>query len=131
MDDIVRYQYADGPLQVVLAIMEPSPSCNKAGLLRFYQMINYLSPPAKTWMSQFNHSETSSKEVSFNWLEIQDDAFNKEKQLITTATVPMYCNLQTPAVLQADASDEGQGEALPQRSENGKLQPKWLSCPAV
>ena len=53
----------------------------------------------------------------------QEKAFNKAKQLISSAPVLAYYDLQKPVVLQTDASDNTDGGALLQSSNEGKLQP--------
>ena len=60
----------------------------------------------------------------------QEKAFNKAKQLISSAPVLAYYDLQKPVVLQTDASDNTDGGALLQSSNEGKLQPVVLQTDA-
>jgi len=51
----------------------------------------------------------TQKAVPFIWSEVQDSAFNKAKQLISSAPVLAYYDLRKPVVLQTDASDYALG----------------------
>ena len=53
----------------------------------------------------------------------QEKAFNKAKQMISSAPVLAYYDLQKPVVLQTDASDNAVCGALLQPNDEGKLQP--------
>ena len=53
----------------------------------------------------------------------QEKAFNKAKQLISSAPALAYYDLQKPVVLQTDASDTAVGGALLQPNDDDKLQP--------
>ena len=101
----------------------PTPR-NKAYLLRFLGMANYLSPYCS------NHSTVirpitalTQKDLPFSWTEVQERAFNDAKQLIAAAPILQYYDLGKPVVLQVDASEEGLGGALLQPNAEGKLQP--------
>ena len=57
------------------------------------------------------------------WSKVQDGVFNEAKQLISSAPVLAYYDLDKPIVLQTDASDYALGGALLQPNDKGKLQP--------
>ena len=61
--------------------------------------------------------------VPFLWSDVQDGAFTKAKELISSAPVLAYYDLHKPVVLQTDASDYSLGGALLQPNDNGTLQP--------
>ena len=101
----------------------PAPQ-NKPALLRFIGMVNYLSPFCANLSSEIQPQRMLTQEaVPFIWSKAQEQAFNKAKQLIASAPVLAYYNLNKPVVLQTDASDYAVGGALLQPSNNGKLQP--------
>jgi len=76
-------------------------------------MPNYLSPycpdlsPIIRPLTHLTKSDTL-----FIWVQAQDDAFNKAKHLIFTATVLQYYDLNKPFTLPVDASEEGVGSDL-------------------
>ena len=69
--------------------------------------------------------------VPFIWSKVQDGAFNKAKQLISSAPVLAYYGLDKPVVLQMDASDYALGGALLQPNDKGKLQPVALTSSSM
>ena len=108
----------------VAAITQMPPPENKAALLRFIGMVNYLSPFCANLSSVIQHLRMLTQEaVPFIWSDVQDSAFSKAKQLISSAPVLAYYDLHKPVVLQTDASDYALGGALLQPNDNGKLQP--------
>ena len=92
----------------VAAITQMPPPENKAALLHFLGMVNYLSPFCANLSSV---------------IQVQNSAFTKAKQLISSAPVLAYYDLHKPVVPQTDASDYALGGALLQPNDNGKLQP--------
>ena len=108
----------------VAAITQIPPPENKAALLRFIGMVNYLSPFCANLSSVIQPLRMLTQEaVPFIWSNAQDNAFTKAKQLISSAPVLAYYDLHKPVVLQTDASDYALGGALLQPNDNGKLQP--------
>jgi len=61
------------------------------------------------------------------WAQAQDDAFNKAKHLIFTASVLQHYDLCKPVTLQVDASEEGMGGALLQPNSEGRLPVAYTS----
>ena len=55
--------------------------------------------------------------VPFIWSEVQESAFSKAKQLISSALVLAYYDLHKPVVLQTDASDYALGGTLLQPND--------------
>ena len=101
----------------------PKPS-NKAALLRFLGMANYLSPYCSNLSTVIRPlTALTQKDLPFSWTEVHERAFNDAKQLISTAPILQYYDLEKPVVLQVDASEEGLGGALLQPNAEGKLQP--------
>lgn len=108
----------------VAAIAQMPPPENKAALLHFIDMVNYLSPYCANLSSVIQPLRMLTQEaVPFIWSEVQGSVFNKAKQLISSAPVLAYYDLHKPVVLQMDASDYALGGALLQPNDNGKLQP--------
>ena len=69
--------------------------------------------------------------VPFIWLDTQDQAFNKAKQLIASTPVLAYYDLCKPVILQTDASDYAVGGALLQPNNKGYLQPVAFTSPSM
>ena len=108
----------------VNAITEMPPPRNRAALLQFIGMVNYLSPYCENLSSILAPLRNLTKEgMIYNWSSAQEEAFNKTKQLISQTPVLRYYDLRKPVILQVDASDEGLGGALLQQNNDGKLQP--------
>lgn len=112
------------------AVTQMPPPSNKAGLMRFIGMANYLSPYCKNLSAVIQPLRMLTHEdAAYIWSQIQQEAFDKAKQLIASAPVLMYYDLRKPVTLQVDASDGGLGGALLQPNEDGKLQPvAFTSC---
>ena len=111
------------PDKITAITTMPTPR-NKAALLRFLGMANYLSPYCSNLSMVIRPlTALTQKDVPFSWSEVQERAFNDAKQLIATAPVLQYYDLGKPVVLQVDASEEGLGGALLQPNAEGKLQP--------
>ena len=86
--------------------------------------VNYLSPFCANLSSVIQPLPMLTQEaVPFIWSDVQDSAFTKAKQLISSAPVLAYYDLHRPVVLQTDASDYALGGALLQPNDNGTLQP--------
>ena len=111
------------PDKVTAITAMPTPR-NKAALLRFLGIANYLSPYCSNLSTVIRPlTALTQKDLSFYWTEIQERAFNDGKQLIAAAPILQYYDLGKPVVLQVDASEEGLGGALLQPNAEGKLQP--------
>ena len=108
----------------VSAITHMDVPKNKAAMLRFIGMVNYLSPFCENLSNVLAPLRNLTKDnVDFQWSSAQDEAFKHIKVMISEAPVLMYYDLNKPVVLQVDASEEGLGGALLQENENGRLQP--------
>lgn len=106
------------------AITQIATPQNKPTLLRFIGVVNYLSPFYPNLSSVIQPLRVLTQNaVRFSWSMAQEKAFNKAKQLISSAPVLAYYDLQKPVVLQTDASDNTDSGALLQPSNEGKLQP--------
>ena len=105
----------------VAAITQVQPLENKAALLRFIGMVNYLSPFCAN-LSDTTSANTHQRKLPFICSKVQDGAFNKAKQLISSAPALAYYDLDKPVVLQRDASDYAFGGALLEPNDKGKLQ---------
>ena len=111
------------PDKVTAITAMPTPR-NKAALLRFLGMANYLSPYCSNLSTVIRPlTALTQKDLPFSWTEVQERAFNDAKQLIAAAPILQYYDLGKPVVLQVDASEEGLGGALLQPNAEGKLQP--------
>ena len=114
----------------ISAISNMTQPHDKAGILRFIGMVNYLSPFCQNLSATIQPLRMLTREgVPFSWSSSQDTAFIKAKRLIASAPVLRYYDLQQPVTLQVDASDVGLGGALLQPNKNGVLQPvAFTSC---
>ena len=111
------------PDKVTAITAIPTPR-NKAALLRFLGMANYLSAYCSNLSTVIRPlTALTQKDLPFSWTENQERAFNDAKQLIAAAPILQYYDLGKPVVLQVDASEEGLGGALLQPNAEGKLQP--------
>ena len=105
------------PDKVTAITAMPTPR-NKAALLRFLGMANYLSPYCSNLSTVIRPlTALTQKDLPFSWTEVQERAFNDAKQLIAAAPILKYYDLGKPVVLQVDVSEEGLGE----RSSNQML----------
>ena len=72
----------------VTAITTMSKPRNKAALLRFLGMANYLSPYCSNLSTVIRPlTALTQKDLPFSWTEVQERAFNDAKQLIATAPI--------------------------------------------
>ena len=104
---------------------------NKAAVLRFIGMCNYLSEYCPNLSSIIKPLRMLTQDGSEHiWSEVQEQAFNEAKRIISSAPTLTFYDIHRPVVLQVDASDEGLGGALLQpNSKDGKLQPvAYTSC---
>ena len=110
--------------------MQVDPNKVSAGILRFIGMCNYLSAFSPNLSAVVKPIRMQTQEgAKFIWSKVQQDAFDKAKQIISSAPVLMFYNIHKPAILQVDASDDGLGGALLQPNTEGKLQPvAFTSC---
>lgn len=105
----------------VAAITQMQPPENKAALLRFIGMVNYLSSVCGNMSSVIQPLRILTQgSVPFIWSKVQD-----AKQLISSAPVLAYYDLDKPVVLQTDASGNALGGALLQPNDKEKLRPYW------
>lgn len=67
------------------------------------------------WKSQFHLrplTNLTQQDMPFNWSEVQDDAFRKASQVISSAPVLQYYGLHKPILLQVDANWKSQPVAF-------------------
>ena len=102
----------------VQAITEFPASHDLHHLRHFIGMVKYLS--------KFDHSQTTKcepydrltqKDQGFQWVEVQQRAFEDIKKAIANTFVLTYYHLEKPVTIQTDMSDVGVGAVLLQ---NGK-----------
>ena len=110
--------------------MQVDPNKVSAGILRFIGMCNYLSAFSPNLSAVVKPIRMQTQEgAKLIWSKVLQDAFDKAKQIISSAPVLMFYNIHKPAILQVDASDDGLGGALLQPNTEGKLQPvAFTSC---
>jgi hypothetical protein len=109
----------------VAAITEwPEPS-GKKGVQSFVGFVNFY----RRFIKDFSHHarplfDLTKKDAKWKWTRAEQDAFDKLKQLVTTAPVLMLPSDTAPYRLEADSSDFATGAALSQLSEaDGKWHP--------
>ncbi|RXN17139.1 Transposon Ty3-G Gag-Pol poly [Labeo rohita] len=106
-----------GPEKVRAILEMPRPSDVK-GLQRLLGMVNYLSKfCAHLSDSCDTLRQLTHKDVIWEWTDVQEDAFNKLKQMIASAPVLKYYNPEDDLVLQCDSSETGLGAALLQAGQ--------------
>ena len=119
------------PAKIAAITQMPTPR-NKAVILRFIGMVNYLSAFCEHLSLIIKPLRNLTQNgVQFNWFEAQENAFKKAKDVIAKAPTLAYYDLHKPVVIQADASDESlyYRGALLQPHEHGRLQPvAFTSC---
>ena len=114
----------------VTAITNMPPPHDKASLLRFIGMINFLSPFCENLSATIRPLTDLTKDsMAFIWSTTQQNAFLKAQNIIANAPVIQYYNLDKPVTLQVDASDSGLGGVLMQPNNSDILQPvAYTSC---
>lgn len=114
----------------VSAIVNMEPPQNKAELLRFIGMVNFLSPFCANLSATIRPLTALTKDnMSFLWSISQQEAFRKAQDIIANTPVLQFYDLSKPITLQVDASDNGLGGVLMQPNIQGLLQPvAYTSC---
>ena len=108
----------------VRAIVDLPQPHDKAALLRFIGMMNYLSPFCPNLSATLKPLRSLTHDgVPYLWSSAQEEAFMKAKDLVAQATTLRYYDLGKPMVLQVDASSRGLGGALLQPDDSGSLFP--------
>ena len=99
----------------VPAIVNMEPPKNKAELETLLGMVNYLSKFAPN-LSQVTSPmwQLLTKNAEFIWDQIQNDAFEKVKCVLTQTPVLAYFDPDKPVTIQSDASKFGLGSILMQ-----------------
>lgn len=88
------------------------------GLQRLFGMVNYLSKfCAHLSDSCDTLRQLTHRDMVWEWTDIQEEAFNKLKQMIASAPVLKYYNPEEDLVLQSDSSETGLGAALLQAGQ--------------
>jgi len=102
----------------------PTPE-NKKGVQSFVGFINFYW----RFIKDFSHHarplfNLTKKGIVWNWGEAEQAAFDKLKQLITSAPVLIFPDDALPYMVEADSSDVATGAALSQQSpDDGKWHP--------
>ena len=83
---------------------------DKASLLRFIGMVNFLSPYCANLSTTIRPlTELTKDGMAFLWSDTQTEAFLKAKSIIAHAPVLQYFSLGKPVTLQVDASKKRSG----------------------
>ena len=97
------------PAKVNAVTDMPTPR-DKAAVLRFIGMVNYLSPFCKNLSTIIKPLRAlTQNDSAFIWSEVQQQVFNDAKKLIANSPTLMYFDVHRNVVLQVDASDNGLG----------------------
>lgn len=103
---------APDPTKITAVKEMPRPT-DKAGVLRFLGMCQYLSKFCKNLSEEvLPLRELTKQDVEFIWADAQETAFQSAKNLIASNTVLRYYDVNKPVTLQVDASEEAIGGAL-------------------
>ena len=104
----------------VSAITELQPPDDMPGLRRFLGMVHYLGrylPNLSEVIKPLNG--LLKTDAVWTWYAAQVDAFNKGKQLISTASTLAFYDVSKPTIVSADACSFGLGGVLLQRHVEG------------
>jgi hypothetical protein len=97
----------------VSAVINMQPSKDAHDLRRFIGMANYLSKFVPNFSSVTQPLRQLLKDdVTWSWSSAHEAAFQRLKQLITTAPVLRYFDPSAPVTIQCDASSQGLGCCL-------------------
>lgn len=97
----------------VRAIEEMPRPTDVAGVQRLGGFVNYLAkflPKISEVMAPIRN--LTKADVPWTWSEVQEQAFERVKQMVTKAPVLRYYDMHKPLVIQCDASEKGLGAAL-------------------
>jgi len=97
----------------VRAIAEMPPPTNVEELRRYLGMVNYLSkfiPNATITLRPLQN--LLKKDVSWNWSDVQQEAFDSMKTLVTSTPVLAFYDPKKELTLENDACDFGIGSAM-------------------
>ena len=99
----------------VSAIVNMEPPKNKAELETLLGMVNYLSKFAPNLLQVTSPMRQQlTKNAEFTWVQIQNDAFEKVKCVLTQTPVLAYFDPDKLVTIQSDASKFGLGSTLMQ-----------------
>ena len=93
-------------------------------LKSFLGLLNYYSrflPNLSTLLSPLY--QLLRKDVNWSWKKLQEDTFNKAKQLLQSPTLLVHYDCQKEIILSCDASQYGLEAVLVQKMDNGSEKP--------
>lgn len=97
----------------VRAIVDFPPPTSREDLMRFNGMATYVSRYIPNFAGiTFPYRQLLKKDAPWTWAEPQQEAFNKIKQLISSAPVLSHYDQSKQLVIQTDASSKGLGSCL-------------------
>ena len=107
----------------IKAVMELPRPKNVSGVRQFLGMVNQLAKFVPNLADKTKPiRELLHKDNVFMWSEVQDEAFQNLKKILTSTEVLAYYDTNKRTVLSTDASNSGLGACLYQESE-GRLRP--------
>ena len=114
--------------EIVTAILDMPQPLDKAATRRFLGTVTYLSKfcPNLSEVVRPLRDLTHIKQ-DFLWSEQHSKAFTHAKELVSKAPCLRYFNVNTPVILQVDASEHGLGAALlqPASDTTGSCSIEW------
>jgi len=108
----------------VAAVQKLQPPKSAKGVRQFLGLCNAFRDYIENYVTMIQPlTSLTSRRVQFHWTDAHQEAFNRAKTAVCTASQLFHINYQLPLVVRTDASDRGVGGVLLQVGELGEEQP--------